>query len=157
MADEAVSADRVEYVARPYNCYVFPNSVTNNGPIITLEVSSIEFNNRYNMNWNRWIREGIPYVKQEEEEKLCSSESRVDVKFPDGGFIYNTDERRSRKSVLTEGDRAIVAMYVRECKHWIDTTLQFLLNTANSVTLVENFLRSSVRLSHARKTFDVTM
>ena len=53
------------YVARAYNFYVFPSA----GPV-NMEASSVHFNSKNGMDWNVWIREGIPYMTREQAARL---------------------------------------------------------------------------------------
>jgi hypothetical protein len=45
-------------VAHPFNFYVYPRAYKNIDPVICLQSSSIEFNTKNGMDWNRWIRDG---------------------------------------------------------------------------------------------------
>ena len=57
--------DSSKFLARAYNFYVFPDA----GPV-NMEASSVHFNSKNGMDWNAWIREGIPYLTREAEAKL---------------------------------------------------------------------------------------
>mmetsp|Transcript_62751 Transcript_62751/g.147140 ORF Transcript_62751/g.147140 Transcript_62751/m.147140 type:complete len:542 (+) Transcript_62751:68-1693(+) len=59
------SANDKNYLARAYNFYVFPEK----GPV-NMEASSVHFNSKNGMDWNAWIREGIPYLNREASAKL---------------------------------------------------------------------------------------
>jgi hypothetical protein len=39
-------------------------------PLLTLECGAMEFNTQHGMDWNRWIREGVPYVTARGEDAL---------------------------------------------------------------------------------------
>jgi poly(A)-specific ribonuclease len=56
------------YVARPYNFYTFPEAGA-----INMEGSSIGFLRGHDMDFNKWIYEGIPYVNRASADKLRSS------------------------------------------------------------------------------------
>ncbi len=66
--------DPTTFVARPFNFFVFPVAAGSGddraGPLITLEVGAVEFNHKHNMNWNKWIGEGIAYVNAQDENDL---------------------------------------------------------------------------------------
>lgn len=51
--------------ARPYNFYTFPSSGA-----INMEGGAVAFNVQHNMDWNKWIRSGIPYVTAADEARL---------------------------------------------------------------------------------------
>jgi len=59
-----------DVVLRPYNVYVFPQSRKNYDPVLQLSTSAIEFNRDHNMDWNKWVREGVSYMTRDEEDKL---------------------------------------------------------------------------------------
>lgn len=55
----------------PYNFYLFKDS--HNEKIkndITFEIGAIEFNKKYNMNFNKWIYDGVPYWNKADKKKL---------------------------------------------------------------------------------------
>ncbi|CAE8640375.1 unnamed protein product [Polarella glacialis] len=56
------------YVAHVYNFYIFPET----GPV-NMEGSAVAFNRDHGMDWNKWIREGIPYVNRQTAKKLRES------------------------------------------------------------------------------------
>lgn len=56
------------YEAHVYNFYIFPEE----GPV-NMDASSVGFNRDHGMDWNKWIREGIPYVNRETAQKLRDS------------------------------------------------------------------------------------
>lgn len=94
------------------------------------------------MDWNRWIREGIPYMKKDEEEKLYNTETKNEQKYPEGGFIYNYDRKKVRKYTLTDNDKNIVQNYIKDCIKWFTRTLEFIQSHDNSINMIENFLKS---------------
>ena len=48
----------IRYEAKPFNIYIFPQEYKGHSAQITLDVSAIEFNKKYNMDWNKWINQG---------------------------------------------------------------------------------------------------
>lgn len=58
------------YEACPYNFYIFPDEGAGKNPRIILEVSAIAFNKQHNMDFNKWIYEGIPYVDDVTDKEL---------------------------------------------------------------------------------------
>lgn len=64
-----------EYMARPYNFYLFPtaNERNRNGPPprdITLSASAIQFLNKHGMDFGMWTKSGIHYITNEAAIKL---------------------------------------------------------------------------------------
>jgi len=44
--------------AYPFNFYVYPRAYRNINPQVCLQSSTMEFNTKNGMDWNRWIRDG---------------------------------------------------------------------------------------------------
>merc|ERR1740120_210269 len=63
-ADGAPSGSKA-YEAHVFNFYVFPET----GPV-NMEAGGVHFNSNNGMDWNTWIKEGIPYVQREAAQKL---------------------------------------------------------------------------------------
>ena len=53
------------YEAHVYNFHLFPES-----GLVNMEVSAVAFNTEHNMDWNAWIRDGIPYVSRKQAKVL---------------------------------------------------------------------------------------
>mmetsp|Transcript_86746 Transcript_86746/g.193149 ORF Transcript_86746/g.193149 Transcript_86746/m.193149 type:complete len:187 (+) Transcript_86746:3-563(+) len=53
------------YEAHVFNFYVFPET----GPV-NMDGAGVHFNTKHGMDWNKWIKEGIPYVHREAAERL---------------------------------------------------------------------------------------
>jgi len=53
------------FVATPFNFYVFPEQGR-----VNMECGAVNFNTQHQMDWNKWIREGIPYVTAAGEAKV---------------------------------------------------------------------------------------
>ena len=64
-------------MAYPYNFYVFPRESLLGDPVISLQAGCVQFNTNQNMDWNRWIKKGINYVKITEMEKISNPDSRT--------------------------------------------------------------------------------
>jgi poly(A)-specific ribonuclease len=47
----------------PFNFYLFPRNPVGFDKNLTLQLSCVKFNAENGMDWNKWIREGINYVK----------------------------------------------------------------------------------------------
>lgn len=52
-----------KYTAYPFNFYVFPRESFLSDPVISMQAGCVEFNTSQNMDWNRWIRKGINFIK----------------------------------------------------------------------------------------------
>jgi hypothetical protein len=65
------SSNAAHWVARPFNFFVFPATAPAGiNPIVRMETEAIEFNCRFDMDFNKWIRHGVPYVNAAEERRL---------------------------------------------------------------------------------------
>eukprot|EP00760_Papus_ankaliazontas_P003151 PhM_4_TR1145/c0_g1_i1/m.61815/K01148/PARN, PNLDC1; poly(A)-specific ribonuclease len=62
-----------DYITRPFNFYVFPLT----GRVVVLEPSGVDFNRRNNMDYQRWIYEGLGYcteaVEKEYDETVAAA------------------------------------------------------------------------------------
>ncbi len=59
-----------QVIAYPFNFYIFPRENPLRDPIISLQGNTTQFNSNQGMDWNRWIKKGIPYIKISEIEEL---------------------------------------------------------------------------------------
>lgn len=57
-----------EYLVYPYTFYIFPEPYC--GSDVVLSPSSIDFLNKNNMDWMKWISKGIPFINAEDEISL---------------------------------------------------------------------------------------
>lgn len=110
------------YIARPYNFYVFPGEgVTDHAAQISMEESSLSFNKRHGMDFNKWIYDGIPYVNHEMdkrlEAKLLMSAASNDEK--------NNEQKESKKDRLAvvlvrADDKEFVAKAISGVDRWFN-------------------------------------
>ena len=62
-----------QYVAKPYNFYIFPRSGSRIFGLdrhFSSQVSSLEFLQKNSFDWNKWIGQGIPFVNHEDEARI---------------------------------------------------------------------------------------
>lgn len=64
--------------AYPFNFYVYPRAYKNVNPIVSMQSSTIEYNTKNGMDWNRWIRDGKAYIKM----RYHISAARQDILSP---------------------------------------------------------------------------
>ena len=57
------------YIAKPYNIYVFPSEKQSNNKC-DFYVESILFNKEHNCDFNKWIKDGVSYLNNEQIDKL---------------------------------------------------------------------------------------
>ena len=64
--------EKSKYVAKPFNFYVFPRQFGRHTPDVRFlcQSSSVEFLAEQNFDFNKLFREGIPYLKPYDEQKL---------------------------------------------------------------------------------------
>lgn len=60
------------YNAKPFNFYIFPRHITRDSPDVRFlcQSSSIDFLGGHDFDFNKWIRDGISYLRPHDEEKL---------------------------------------------------------------------------------------
>lgn len=61
------------FTAYPFNFYIFPRETNSNDPVVSMQAGCIKFNTANSMDWNRWIRKGITYVKISEMHKVLQN------------------------------------------------------------------------------------
>jgi len=153
-----------EFLVRKYNFYLFAppppttgyNNSNSNDANATREVvlnpSTIQFLNKHNMDWNKWTREGVPFVtvdraaeildsfktrhdRLEEEEAASrlakagsgssSSNAAVDGAGAGGGEGGpNKGPRRDRVRLTRADDVAFVARTMAGLREWIDSAIR---------------------------------
>jgi hypothetical protein len=59
-------------VGYPFNFFVFPRETGNTDPTISMQAGCCKFNSKQGMDWNKWIRGGINYVKITDKNRLLN-------------------------------------------------------------------------------------
>ena len=59
-----------QILAYPFNFYLFPRENPLREPVISMQCNATEFNSAQGMDWNRWIKKGIPYVRISDVKEL---------------------------------------------------------------------------------------
>ena len=99
------------YEAHVYNFHLFPES-----GLVNMEVSAVAFNTEHNMDWNAWIRDGIPYVSRKQAKVLKE-------KMVDKDDTKAREKQRARRSplVLTkQSDIDATGKAVDALKAWLE-------------------------------------
>lgn len=102
------------YEAHVYNFYLFPEM----GPV-NMDASSIAFNTNHGMDWNKWLREGIPYLNQGAAKKL------KDIMFPEesnSGAQKKDETKASTRSPMTltkDSDIETTSSAIAALKTWL--------------------------------------
>lgn len=87
-----------QYVAKPYNFYVFPKTGSRIFGLdrhFSSQVSSLEFLQKNSFDWNKWIGQGIPFVNHEDEERInlkLDSLPALDAALQEGDGLYEFQE-----------------------------------------------------------------
>lgn len=58
-----------QYTALPYNFYIFPYEEYNNNQF-NMDISSILFNKSHGIDFNKWIKQGVSYVNNEQLKRI---------------------------------------------------------------------------------------
>ena len=99
------------YEAHVYNFHLFPES-----GLVNMEVSAVAFNTEHHMDWNAWIRDGIPYVSRKQAKVLKE-------KMVDKDDTKAREKQRARRSplVLTkQSDIDATGKAVDALKAWLE-------------------------------------
>ena len=67
-----------EYTAKPYCIYVFPSEKQNNNKFNFL-LGAIIFNREHGCDFNKWISKGVPYLNEENLNKLIERTTHEDI------------------------------------------------------------------------------
>jgi poly(A)-specific ribonuclease len=77
-----------EYIAKPYNIYVFPSEKINNGKF-DFYIESIIFNRDHGCDFNKWIKKGVSYLNEENLNKLVDRTINGDINKYNPNDIYS--------------------------------------------------------------------
>jgi poly(A)-specific ribonuclease len=113
----------VEYRAKPYNIYLFPDEEVGNQQI-NCELSSIVFNRENGMDFNKWIRNGVNYINEKQFKRI--SENLIENNINN----YNPDDTKKFKKVnLYKEDDKILAENLKK------KITEFLLSDNNELKI----------------------
>ncbi|KAG3290523.1 poly(A)-specific ribonuclease PNLDC1 isoform X1 [Ictidomys tridecemlineatus] len=59
-----------KYVAHSYNFFLFPTTFGILDSEFSFQASSVQFLNQYGFNYNKFLKNGIPYMNEEQEKKI---------------------------------------------------------------------------------------
>ena len=88
----------------PFNFYVFPRTPRAYDTNMTLQLGCVKFNSSNGMDWNKWIKEGVNYVKvsemkeMQEQSKGKTVKSMIDCLSPDWQEIAQRFVRKVRET-----------------------------------------------------------
>eukprot|EP00931_Biecheleriopsis_adriatica_P094185 TRINITY_DN67867_c0_g1_i1.p1 TRINITY_DN67867_c0_g1~~TRINITY_DN67867_c0_g1_i1.p1 ORF type:complete len:554 (+),score=159.35 TRINITY_DN67867_c0_g1_i1:51-1712(+) len=112
------------YIAHVYNFFLFPEA----GPV-NMEATGVAFNRDHGMDWNMWIREGVPYVNRESAQKLRASllPWEAEASTPTGGkstAANGTSEakngQRERIKLTKAADVETTSKAIEALKAWLE-------------------------------------
>ena len=98
-----------EYVAKPYNIYIFPSEKQNNNKF-DFYVESIIFNKNHGCDFNKWISKGVPYLNDDNLNKLLERTINGDIN------KYNPNISSIHKNILLykEKDKIIYENFLNK-------------------------------------------
>ena len=98
-----------EYIAKPYNIYVFPSEKQNNGKF-DFYIESIIFNRDHGCDFNKWIKKGVPYLNDDNLNKLTERTLNGDIN------KYNPNDPNIGKNInlYKEKDKIIYEQFLNE-------------------------------------------
>eukprot|EP00759_Apiculatamorpha_spiralis_P015165 PhF_6_TR21892/c0_g1_i1/m.31088/K01148/PARN, PNLDC1; poly(A)-specific ribonuclease len=101
------------YIVRPFNFYVFPSADRAvPGRPITMEPDAIAFNRKNNMDFQRWVYDGVGYCTAEQEVQY--RKLRME--------LYENAKRAGGNIVLTApGDISIAEQSIQTISTWVNT------------------------------------
>uniref|UniRef100_A0A8D2CXV0 Poly(A)-specific ribonuclease PNLDC1 n=1 Tax=Sciurus vulgaris TaxID=55149 RepID=A0A8D2CXV0_SCIVU len=66
----SVEGEVNKYVAHSYNFFLFPTTFGILDSEFSFQASSVQFLNQYGFNYNKFLKNGIPYMNEEQEKKI---------------------------------------------------------------------------------------
>ncbi|MBZ3890422.1 Poly(A)-specific ribonuclease PARN-like domain-containing protein 1, partial [Sciurus carolinensis] len=66
----SVEGEFNKYVAHSYNFFLFPTTFGILDSEFSFQASSVQFLNQYGFNYNKFLKNGIPYMNEEQEKKI---------------------------------------------------------------------------------------
>ena len=101
-----------EYIAKPYNIYVFPSEKISNNRF-DFFLDSIIFNREYGCDFNKWINKGVSYLNNEHLKKLTErlmsgNINKYDPKIPStfkNIVLYKEQDKIRYKNFLEKFDK----------------------------------------------------
>ena len=113
----------IEYRAKPYNIYLFPNEEVGNQQI-NCELSSIVFNRENGMDFNKWIKHGVNYINEKQFKRISENSIENNIN------IYNPDDSKKFKNVNLhkEEDKIFVNNIIKKIS-------DFLLSNENELKI----------------------
>ena len=97
-------------VARPYNFFVLPDAKSSCGKL-RMHISTAEFHNSNGMDYNKWLRKGVPFLSQAELDAQIGAieDTLADGPRPD----------HQRVQLTREADKAFVAATLQGITEWV--------------------------------------
>jgi hypothetical protein len=80
-SQSAQKEDMKQYMAYPYNVYIFPELESGSRKDVVLDIDTVNFHKQQRLDFNKWIYEGVPYISAKAEQALTDKvlEERMDV------------------------------------------------------------------------------
>ncbi|XP_024302107.1 poly(A)-specific ribonuclease PNLDC1 isoform X8 [Homo sapiens] len=66
----AIEGEANKYIAHSCNFYLFPTTFGILDSEFSFQASSVQFLNQYGFNYNKFLKNGIPYMNEEQEKKI---------------------------------------------------------------------------------------
>ena len=101
--------NKKDYVAKPYNIYIFPSEMQNNGKF-DFYIESIIFNREHGCDFNKWISKGVPYLNEDNLNKLKERLINNNIN------KYNPNDSSSYKNIILykEKDKIIYENFLNK-------------------------------------------
>ncbi len=97
--------DNPKLKASPFNIYTFPSNGT-----ITMSASAIDFNRKHNMDFQKWIYEGVNCANQDDEERYL-----IEIK-------NGVSDIKNLLKLNYNSDKQYVNKALNEVKEWYNST-----------------------------------
>jgi poly(A)-specific ribonuclease len=144
---ESPTADSSAFVVRKYKFTLFPPADPNSTREVTMNPSAMHFLQENNMNFDLWVREGIPFCTRPMAEKAMAQfleREEKRNKLPEPIPASN----RKRVVLTREEDKQFHARCMTRLREWLDTPLMRPPVNGEGVSILlprcNSFLRRSI-------------
>ncbi|KAG1169818.1 hypothetical protein G6F70_008105 [Rhizopus microsporus] len=102
-----------DFIARPFNFYIFGNDPDNmqSRRVFSVDASSLAFLHSNNFDFNKWIKEGIPFYNFTEEGTFYESAY--------GTLRMNNRRSRIEESALTQSGKSFLEYNRKAINNWL--------------------------------------
>ncbi|GMI45260.1 hypothetical protein TrCOL_g4018 [Triparma columacea] len=123
MKEQPGEGGKTDLEVEVYNFYTFQSmekGFSSSYPSAKLSLTSVNFLSGNGMDWNSWIRDGIPFM---DEEGIKMERQRLDREYPSEMPGPGADPEPPRISLAREDDQLFLSQSLALVREWLDSAL----------------------------------